>query len=342
MALGKKDKNNRADLRQFFLEHHGWGDREPTFLAGDASNRTYYRVTSSRGHTAVLMDAHEPTEKVHEFIQIDKLLHTLGYSVPEILAYDYENRLILLEDLGDETFTYCLEKGIPSDELYKSATEVIIDLHKNYKHGPSVNIPFYNLEVYRRECDTLIDWYYPSIFGKTIPPQAQKEWGEIWDTLLTKELSLPKTLVLRDFHVDNLLWLKKRDTIQRCGLLDFQDALIGSPAYDLVSLFEDARQDVDPVMTQNLLNFYTSHFPDLDTNQFMKEYNILGAQRSAKILGYFARLAIRDKKTRYLEFIPRTWKWLEQDLQHPALGKIKNWMDTHIPSEKRKVPNVTN
>lgn len=342
MALGKTEQNDRDALMRSFLEHHGWGDRKPAFLAGDASNRTYYRITSSRGHTAVLMDAHEPTEKVPEFVQIDTLLQDMGYSAPEILAYDLDNRFILLEDLGDQTFTYCLEKGMDRYELYQTATEVIIDLHKNYKHTPSLNIPFYTLETYRRECDAFLDWYYPSIFGATIAPTAQQEWGEIWNKILTTELSLPKTLVLRDFHVDNLLWLKNRKGIQRCGLLDFQDALIGSPAYDLVSLFEDARLDVNADMTQKLLNLYFSRFSDLDRDQFVKEYNILGAQRSAKIIGYFARLAIRDNKKRYLDFIPRTWKWLEKDLHHPALKEIKNWMDKYILPEKRKVPNVTN
>tara|TARA_R110002050_G_scaffold70425_2_gene151834 strand:- start:61761 stop:62786 length:1026 start_codon:yes stop_codon:yes gene_type:complete len=341
MANGKIEPLNRADLRRNFLEEIGWGDKEPTFLAGDASNRTYYRITSSRGHTAVLMDAHEPSEKIREFMQIGSLLYNMGYAVPEIIASDLDRRLILLEDLGDKTFTFCLENNQNPHELYEAATKVIIDLHQKFKHKNKV-IPVYDLATYRRECDTLLDWYYPAIMGKSISSDARNEWSEIWNNLLTQKISLPRTLVLRDFHVDNLIWLHKRSDLQRCGLLDFQDALLGSPAYDLVSLFEDARRDVSGSMTTDLLNLYFKNFPELAPEQFMKEYNILGAHRSAKIIGYFARLALRDNKKRYLDFIPRTWKWLEQDMQHPDLKDIKNWMDKHIPKEKRMVPNVSN
>jgi aminoglycoside/choline kinase family phosphotransferase len=265
----------------------------------------------------------------------------MGYSVPEIIEYDLDQRFILLEDLGDKTFTQCLKKNHKEKELYQTATEVIIDLHKRYKNDQD-SIPVYTIETYRKECDTLLDWYYPNVMGKTISSNARTEWGDVWNTLLKNHLTLPKTLALRDFHVDNLLWLDQRMGLQKCGLLDFQDALMGSPAYDLVSLFEDARRDVDENMTEELLNFYFLSFPDLDREQFRIEYNILGAQRSAKIIGYFTRLAMRDKKVRYLDFIPRTWKWLEKDLQHPSLKDIKNWMDEYIPAEKRSMPNVTN
>jgi aminoglycoside/choline kinase family phosphotransferase len=148
----------------------------------------------------------------------------------------------------------------------------------------------------------------------------------------------PETLVLRDFHVDNLLVLKDRPGVAACGLLDYQDAVIGPAAYDVVSLLEDARRDISPTLTAEMLDRYLAAFPEQDRDAFAASYAVLGAQRSCRIVGVFTRLLVRDGKPRYLPHIPRVWRWIEQDVRHPALAPLKEWLDTHIPAADRRIP----
>ena len=187
----------------------------------------------------------------------------------------------------------------------------------------------------------LVDWYLPAVTGKEATEEARAKYVSLWKEALRPVLATPRTLVLRDFHVDNLIWLPDRKGVQRCGLLDFQDAVAGAPAYDLMSLLEDARRPVDPVLTAHMLARYLAAFPDQDREALGATYAILGAQRHAKVIGIFTRLCHRDGKDRYLKHIPHVWTLLERALADPHLRAVKAWIDTALPPDRRVVPPAT-
>ena len=326
---------HRENLRTSFIKDHGWHDATVSFLAGDASNRTYYRLEKSSGEQAVLMDAYGETEKVKEFIEIDHLLEDLGCSVPRILGQDLETRFILLEDLGDQTFTQCLKEGMAAEPLYTAAVDTLVEVHQKFDITAHPSLPTYDLDHMLEKVNLFLTWYYPYVHGCDLTPAIRESWEDAWRKALKILEPAPKTLILRDYHVDNLLWLPDRQGIKRCGLLDFQDANLGPTVYDLVSLFEDVRLDVCPAITEKLLDRYLKNFPILDKDMFMAQYYTAGAQRIVRILGVFLRIFKQTQRDHYLQFLPRAWKWLENDLKHGNLGDIHLWFEEHFPSGKR-------
>jgi aminoglycoside/choline kinase family phosphotransferase len=327
----------RESLRENFIKVNGWTDASCFFLAGDCSNRHYYRLNKPDGTTAVLMDAYGDNEHIAPFIKIAELLGSLGCSAPKVLGYDMPQRFILLEDLGDATFTYCLKQGMDPTPLYETAVDALIQIHQNFDVSLCPDLPAYGTEEMLTKNNQFLDWYYPRIHGTDVTQPIKDAWTDSWHEAFKILNNARKTLILRDFHVDNLLWLKDRKDHQRCGLLDFQDAALGGQSYDLVSLFEDVRQDVDQVMAKKLIQKYLSHFSYLDEEAFMAQYYTLGAQRITRIIGVFSRMLIQDKRPHYMAFLPRAWKWLENDLKHDNLLDIRRWFDTHIPPEKRGI-----
>lgn len=319
-----------------FLTEFGWEDAERRTLADDASFRRYDRITE-RTRTAVLMDAPPEKEDVRPFLTVANALHELGLSAPKILAEHPEDGLLLLEDFGDNTYTRVLNESPDREEaLYMLAVDLLIALHKRF--APKQLLPRYDDTLLTVEANLLIDWYLPAITSAPISGTLRHEYEALWQALFAQIRDIPETLVLRDYHVDNLVWLPDRSSVEACGLLDFQDAVIGPTAYDLVSLLEDARRDVPAALAQQAIARYLTAFPDVDPDAFQLSYAILGAQRSAKILGIFTRLDRRDSKPDYLRHIPRVWRWLEGDLQHPALAALNAWFDKVLPPETRIVP----
>jgi aminoglycoside/choline kinase family phosphotransferase len=318
-----------------FLATVGWHDAERTKRPGDASFRRYERIEGEHGF-AMLMDAPPPMENVGPFIAIARHLLTLGYSAPDILAEDAEAGLLLLEDFGDDTFTKLLAAGASERELYALAVDLLIDLHRN-DQAIDIDLPPYDEDRLLGEAALLTEWYLPAI-GQPVEDEERDDYFSRWRAAFHVLDDLPPTLVLRDFHVDNLMRLPGREGIQACGLLDFQDALIGSPAYDLVSLLEDARRDVTPAVAAEMLERYLAAFPHIDPENFKAAYAVLGAQRNAKIIGIFTRLMVRDGKPIYLKHIPRLWRLLEGDLEHPVLADVRDWFDEHIPRQRRIPP----
>ena len=318
-----------------FLAGAGWGDASRGLLAGDASFRRYDRLRRG-GARAVLMDAPPPMENVRPFIHIDRLLRKMGLSAPEILAEDPETGFLLLEDLGDDTYTRVLANGGDEAALYELATDLLIELHRRFAGDDA--LPPYDDEAFLVEATLLTDWYMPALTGAEPPAAVRAEYCELWRAALAEARRMPASLVLRDYHVDNMIWLPDRPGVAACGLLDFQDARLGPITYDLVSLFEDARRDVPAALTRKLLDRYLAAFPALDRDAFAASYAIMGAQRSAKILGIFTRLDRRDGKPAYLAHIPRVWRWLEGDLAHPALAELRGWFDRTIPRRDRIAP----
>lgn len=330
---------DRETLIAEFLARAGWGGAERALLADDASFRRYDRLRGDRG-AAVLMDAPPPMEDIRPYVHIDRLLVELGFSAPRILAEDPAAGLLLLEDLGDDTYTRVLADGGDEAALYELALDLLVELHRRF--GGDAGVPAYDDDTLLEEVALLTDWYMPAVLGRETAAPAREEFRELWLTAFEAARRVPATLVLRDYHVDNLVWLPSRDGVAACGLLDFQDARLGPVTYDLVSLFEDARRDVPAFLADQLLARYLAAFPDLDAANFSTSYAVLGAQRSAKILGIFTRLDRRDGKPAYLEHIPRVWRWLEGDLRHPSLRNLHAWFDRELPAEKRLAPDPEN
>ncbi|HYM03012.1 MAG TPA: phosphotransferase [Stellaceae bacterium] len=329
----------RAQRISRFLEASGWAGVPRRPLASDASFRRYERLEEAH-RRAMLMDAPPPQEDVRPFIAISRLLHSLGLSAPQILAEDVEAGLLLLEDFGDKTYTRLIATGAAEEPLYALAVDVLIALHRNFVRAAAPSVPPYDDTRLLTEAALLVDWYLPAVAGVPTPPALREEYVALWRSLLPAARRVPDTLVLRDFHVDNLMLLDDRSDVAACGLLDFQDAVIGPLSYDLVSLLEDARRDVSGPLAEAMLRRYLAAFPTLDPQTFTASYAVLGAQRNCKIVGIFTRLCVRDGKPIYLQHIPRLWRLLAHDLRHPLLAPIAQWLDTHIPPSLRVVPTI--
>jgi hypothetical protein len=322
-----------------FLSTAGWGDAKRNLLAGDASFRRYSRL-ERHGTTAMLMDAPPPQEDVRPFLAIAQILRKLELSAPAILAANVEAGLLLLEDFGDDTYTRLLAKGADETSLYVLAVDVLIALHRHFTPQSAPGLPPYDDTRLLNEAALMVDWYLPAITGQATPESVRKTYLDLWRELFPLARAVPDSLVLRDYHVDNLMRLASRAGLAACGLLDFQDAVLGPVSYDLVSLLEDSRRDIAPELAASMRARYLAAFPDLDRAAFAASFAVLGAQRHCKVIGIFTRLDRRDHKPRYLAHIPRLWRMLDQNLRHPALAPIKEWLDRHIPPRLRVTPEV--
>jgi N-acetylmuramate 1-kinase len=328
----------RDDLIAHFLRAAGWGGAARGKLAGDASFRRYDRLRHE-DRSAVLMDAPPAHEDVRPFLRIARLLHSLGLSAPRVVAEDVAAGLLLLEDFGDRTYTRLLADGADEAQLYTLAVDALIALHRRFDLAAAGDIPPYDETRLLNEAALLVDWYLPAIRGQPTPAPLRHDYLQVWRGVLPFIAGAPATLVLRDYHVDNLMLLDGRDGIASVGLLDFQDAVIGPASYDVVSLLEDARRDVSPALASAMIERYLAAFPALDYDGFAASYAVLGAQRSAKIVGIFTRLLKRDGKGQYLQHIPRVWRLIEQDVQHAALAPVAAWLERHIPRAARRIPS---
>jgi hypothetical protein len=323
----------RRQAMAAFLETSGWGGLATVPLAGDASFRRYYRLARNGG-SVVLMDAPPPLEDVGPYVVVAALLRELGFSAPEVLAEHRADGFLLVEDFGDDTYTRLLDRGADEPALYTLAVDTLVALQRAAETRLIPELPAYDTERLLAEAALLVDWYRPLGHG------LREEYLALWRSVLPDAVVSTPTLVLRDYHVDNLMLLPDRPGIRGCGLLDFQDAVTGPPGYDLVSLLEDARRDVSAALRRAMTERYLAAFPALDRGAFLHSAAILAAQRNCKIIGIFTRLWRRDGKPQYLTHIPRVWRLLEQDLRHPALAPIARWFDRHLPPESRCRPDL--
>jgi len=294
-------------------------------LAGDASFRRYFRVLAADGRRAILMDAPPPHEDPRPFLAMARYLAANGLRAPDILGEDLAAGLVLLEDFGDVRMREAVDGPLAAreHEVYREAIDTLIALHAR----PVPTLRPYDRAEYQREAGLFVEWYCPAQ-GLDVDAAG---YVAAWDTALAPMLAAdaPPVTVLRDYHAENIMLLGEGGQ----GLLDFQDALIGHPAYDLVSLLQDARRDVSPDLEAAMLAHYAATMRpgyDLDGH-----YHVLGAQRNAKIIGIFMRLWRRDGKPRYPGMIPRVWAALERDLAHPALAPVAQWFDANIPAALR-------
>jgi N-acetylmuramate 1-kinase len=311
-----------------FLAAHGWAGARIEPLAGDASFRRYFRVLSDRGQ-AVLMDAPPPHENPRPFVDVAQWLCSKGLSAPDILAKDLDRGMLLLADFGDIRLRETVD-GQPEREreLYALATDVLVHLHS---HPPMDGLPRHGLEQWLEEVMLFTDWYCPAVGIEVDVESFRAAWSEVLEPVTRDGLG-PVT-VLRDYHAENVMLVSGREGIAHLGLLDFQDALTGHPAYDLASVLEDARRDVPQDIEREMLDRYmeaTGH-----GGRFEHAYWALAAQRNTRILGVFTRLWKRDNKPHYTAFQPRMWGLLERDLERVELTPVKDWFDRNVPAEFR-------
>src|SRR6185312_8491375 len=237
------------------------------------------------GQTAVLMDAPPPHNDVRPFLAIDSVLRNYGLSAPEVLSADEEAGLVLLEDLGDDTYGRMLAQGGDEGQLYRLAVDTLIHLHRNFR-PERTGIGVFDEARALREVELLLDWYWPSLTGKPADAALRNSYRAAWRSVLPARDAAPRTL----------------------AVLDFQDAVLGPVSFDLVSLLEDARRDVPVALGEELIEHYLDAFPELDEGAFRISYAVIGAQRSTRIIGTFSRLKLRDSKPGYLAHIPRVWR----------------------------------
>jgi aminoglycoside/choline kinase family phosphotransferase len=311
-------ENTRA-----FLNSAGWNVAVPEPLTGDASTRKYFRLRNDR-QSAILMDASRALASVAPFVRIDEHLVKLGFSAPNILARDDTKGLLLLEDFGDATFDHLLDDGTEPEKLFTLATDVLIALHKHPQailHG----LRAYHPEKMLEDIELFLDWCTPEIseIGKA-------EFRKVWREVLPVAHQVPASLLLRDYHVANLMLLPGRAGIRQAGLLDFQDAYQGPVTYDLVSLLEDARRDVPEELQKKTIARYLAQFPALDRNAFETSMAILAALRHTRVLAIFERLSRHEGKHDYRQLhSPRVERRLQKALRHPMLGHVKQWMEQY-------------
>lgn len=329
--------SDRETLLSEFLHRNNWGDAKRWTLAGDASFRRYDRLENATS-TAVLMDAPPPQEDVRPFVHIARHLYDHGFSTPQIMAEDAKNGFLLLEDLGDNTYTKLLAQGHSERELYVLATDTLITLHKLPENDAvPKETAQYQTRRLLEEVGRLHEWYFPLVGATPLADSEIEKFNSVWRSLLPLAWKAPSSLILFDYHVDNLLLLPDRPGIKACGLLDFQDAVAGPVTYDLMSLLEDARRDVNADLIHDMKQRYLAAFSTLNSDDFDLSWAIMAAQRHVRVIGTFARLKMRDGKPQYLKHMPRLWRYMDQCLAHPALSELNNWFNQNIPPSLRAV-----
>ncbi len=353
---------SRDESRRAFLDAVGWGKADVVAFPGDASTRSYFRLTRN-GQPAILMDApggHEapacPPEATPEdraqlgynavarlagnstaaFAALANALSVRDFSAPRIHEADLDQGFLILEDLGDDLFARLIPEPADEQTLYLAAADTLGAIYRSSfeaepsAFGASWPVQGYDETALLAETELFLDWYAPER-GQKPDAEASEAWGKAWRSVFPCLAAHAPGLVLRDFHAENLIWLPGRTAEARVGLLDFQDALFGHPAYDLVSLLEDARRDVAPEITNPVIDRFFERAGLADRDAFDAAAAVLAAQRNAKILGIFVRLARRDGKPRYLDLLPRVARHFVRDISHPALAPVREQVRELVP-----------
>lgn len=346
------DRINRSLAVRRFLERSGYGGADRRHLQGDASSRTYETIRFPGRAAVILMNApRKPdgppirdglpysrlahlAEDVVPFVAIDAWLRSLGFAAPEIFAADLAGGFLLLEDLGSGTMLD--EAGSPDPGRYQVAVDWLAAFHAMPLPGPLPadgtvhHVPSYDARAMQIEVELLTDWYLPWRRGTSIIPEERQDYLDLWQSLFARLENAEKALVLRDYHSPNLIWRDDRTGLDRLGVIDFQDAMIGPSAYDLASLIQDARVTVSPGLADDLMARYLAARlgadPGFDTCSFREAFAIMAAQRAAKILGIFVRLKLRDGKPGYLRHLPRIEAYIAASLAHPVLHPLRSWL----------------
>ena len=365
--MGSED---REALKQSFLARHGLGGAARARLPGDASTRSYERLTGPDGAPLILMDAPPSAEsqpcgpeataeqraaagynalarlaacRVDAFAATAAYLRGRGLSAPNIAACDVAEGLAVLEDLGPTVFAAEIEAGADPSPLYETAIDVLVELHRaapparlaysDETGGGTWPLLAYDALALKTGADLFVDWWPRYAGGEAFSADALRSWAELWAPIQARGGAGASVFTHRDYHAENLIWLPERQGLARVGLLDFQDAVKGHPAWDLLSLLQDARRNVADELERAMLDRYLAARPDLDRDAFLADYAGLAALNAARILGIFARLIVRDGKPRYGAFIPRVRRALEKNLAAPGMEGLRAWFDAHASAE---------
>jgi aminoglycoside/choline kinase family phosphotransferase len=354
----------RKEAMLSFLDAAGWGHSKAEPLPGDASTRRYIRLIKD-GRSAMLMDqpqsveapladANATPEERHNlgynavarlagadcarFIATAEYLRALGLAAPDIYAADTKTGFLLLEDFGDNLYSDALVSGASETELYAAAIDALVAIHNQPAPATLNGVALFDYDetALLAEIDLLTEWFLPLALGRSTNAGEKAEHRDLWQNALAAVRGEPRVFVHRDYHAQNLIWMPDRHGVSRVGMVDFQDAVAGHPAYDLISLLEDARRDVSPSLGHAMMEHYLER-SNLHSNAegFRSAAAILAAQRNAKIIGIFARLFKRDKKPLYLNYLPRVWRYMERDLENPELNNLRSWYERMVPREAR-------
>jgi tRNA threonylcarbamoyl adenosine modification protein YjeE len=344
-------------LRQF-LHTAGFIDAGRKRMPGDASTRSYARLVQDDRVFILMNSPKRPdgpaiydgksysaavhlAEDVRPFVAIAGGLRGCGFSAPEIHHRDLDGGFLITEDFGSEPVIEG-DPPAPIADRYEAAADLLAALHQEklpevLPLAPPANypIPVFDIDAWLVEIGLMLEWYLPD---RGAPPseKLRAEFVAMWRDILQKPAAAPKTWVIRDFHSPNLIWLDDREGIKRVGIIDFQDAVLGPAAYDLVSLLQDARIDVPEMIELSLFSRYIkarrAADASFDAAEFATHYAIMSAQRNTRLLGTFARLNRRDGKPQYLKHQPRIWTYLNRSLAHPALALLRGWYAANVPS----------
>lgn len=349
--------SDRAAFLTDFITRAGWGDAERAALAGDASSRCYWRLKHGAGR-AVLMDCPPNAEapicppdadaatrlklgwnatarlaagRVEAFVCVTGWLRQQGLSAPEIYAADAVHGFALVEDLGDDLYARAITTGADEATLYDAAWDALMVVqsaqppHHLQAHGLNWTVLDYDAIALKAGADLYTDWLPKLDTAFDLSPARKQDWDVLWAHHLPRLVPANPVLILRDYHAENLLWLPQRSAVKRVGLIDVQDAVRGHPAWDVLMLTQDARRDVSPAVAADLW----ARFEDRYGAEARGQAAILGVLNAARILGVFARLAVRDGKPKYLDFMPRVWRALDENLSHPAARDFADWFAAH-------------
>jgi hypothetical protein len=360
--------SERETVKADFLARAGLANAQRQPLPGDASTRRYERLTTPGGQSLMLMDAPplaesppcdpvwSPSQRVAAgwnatarlaagsvaaFAAVADHLRSIGLSAPMVYALDAPLGLAVVEDFGDDAFARRIAQGADEAELYFAAIDALAILHAaptpSVLQGPGGPWPLltYDAVALKAGADLFVDWLPRLKPELDFGGPARSEWDVLWTDIAQRGEAGARVAAHRDFHAENLIWLPERLGAARVGMIDFQDAVIAHPSWDLHSLLQDARRDVSPELEAQALARYFAHRPELDREAFLGDYAALAALNETRIIGVFARLVARDGKPRYLDFMPRMWRQLDRNLQNPALADLKAWFDRHVPQELR-------
>jgi aminoglycoside/choline kinase family phosphotransferase len=318
-----------------FLRPHGFGTAELAPLAQDASFRRYWRLLDGP-HCAVLMDAPPAQEDTRPFLAIRAALANAGLLVPHVFAADTSLGLLLLQDLGDDLFPAVLARH-PAEPLFDAATDALAVLGRAQ---PPDGLPNWGAaEMTAATAATFLDWWWPAMFGAPPGPPVRAAFTAAMAELLAPLQAQPAGLVHRDYWAGNLFWLPRNRAPCRVAIIDFQDAAIGAPAYDLVSLVQDARRDLPDDLADRQIARLLAARPELDRPSFEAAFAICAAQRHLRVAALWVRLARRDAKPGYLVHGPRCWRLLDRALRHPATAPLRRFLDQHVPPALRRNPD---
>ena len=359
--------SDREALKAGFLNAHGFGAARREPLSGDASTRRYERLHTPDGRCLIFMDQ-PPVESavcppdatdaermalgynaaarlaagsVAAFVTTAAWLREHGLSAPKVLAHDVDAGLAVLEDLGDGLFATLIAGGAPETPLYEAAVDAQVLMQAQpppdvlSAEGATWRLLTYDTLALKVATDTFLEWW-PKFAGmEPFSRSATDEWDALWAPVWVRGEAGASVFTHRDYHAQNLLWLPERTGVARVGMLDFQDAVKAHPAWDLTHLLQDARRDIAPELEAAMLDRFLTAGPQLDREAFLHDYRALAASNAARILGrVFARQALLGRR-QYEQFMPRTWRYLERNLQDPALAGLKAWFDRHVPQDAR-------